>query len=579
MNSPVDTIKERLSISDVISSYLPITESGKNYKARCPFHNEKTPSFFISPERNTYYCFGCGAKGDIFSFVEQFEGVDFRGALKLLADRAGISLSEYRSESHDEKERWYEIMEEAALYFETQFVKIPEGRSYLADRGLTDETMKLFRIGYAPDAWRSVSEYLIKKGYVESDLEKVGLIKRSEKGFYDRFRSRIMFPIQDSSGRVIAFSGRIFGKDVPTNVGTPTTVDAKYLNSPDTPLFNKSHVLFGIDKAKAAIRSRGYSIVVEGQMDLILSHQAGFNNTVAVSGTALAENTTDSEAKINNLGLIRRLSSNIIFAFDGDEAGIRAASRSAAIALALDMQVKIAKLPEGKDPADIIGENTDGWKDIIRHAANIVSFHVERICAGTPDIRIRGRKIRDIVFPFIIMVRSAIERSAYITDIASRTGLREDAVREDFQTFEKTHAPVDAKPNMIPKTQEIISRRGHLERRLSGILFWQTLDAEHNQKIKDLCLLFEENMGPEMLENIKKTYEPFADNLAFEAQLWYGNKTDGIIRDAGEILLNLEEEILYERKTSLQPLDTREKLIEFDALSKRIEDIKHKRSQ
>jgi DNA primase len=573
MNSPVDTIKERLSIVDVISSYVPVIESGKNYKARCPFHNEKTPSFFISPERNSYYCFGCSAKGDIFSFVQQFEGVDFLGSLKLLADRAGITLEKSTSyESRDEKERFYSIMEEATVFFETNFKAHPEGRSYLRDRGLTDATIELFRIGFAPDSWRSVSDHLLKKGYSQDDLEKVGLIKKSDKGFYDRFRSRIMFPIQDSSGRVIAFSGRIFGKG--------DTEEAKYLNSPDTPLFNKSNVLFGIDKAKTAIRTRGYSIIVEGQMDLILSHQGGFTNTVAVSGTALSDATTDGEAKINNLGLIRRLSPNVIFAFDGDSAGIRAASRSAMIALSLDMQVKIAKLPEGKDPADIIKENSDAWKEIIKTSVNIVSFHIDRICKETNDIRIRGRKIRETVFPFISMVGSSIEQSAYITEIASKTGLRETAVHEDFQDYEKTHAQ-ERKTESSPQTKETEnkSRRDHLERRLATIIFWKSTDENLEQEIKKLCQTFIENVGVETFKNIEKIYEPFSEALSFEAQMWYGKKTDGIIRDLGEIILNLEEEILYQRKASLVPLDSQEKLIEFNTLSKRIEEIKHKRSQ
>ena len=315
MHSPVEKIKERLSINDVISSYLTITQAGKNYKAKCPFHNEKTPSFFISPERGSYYCFGCGAKGDIFSFVEHFEGTDFLGALKLLAEKAGVTLERKSYESKDKTERLYDIMEEATTFFELNFERQPEARSYLRGRGLSDPTIKSFRIGYAPSVWRSVSDHLLSKGFTREDIEAVGLIKTSDKGFYDRFRGRIIFPISDSSGRVIAFSGRIFALSSDQTKKSEVE-EAKYLNSPDTQLFNKSNVLYGIDKAKVAIRSRGYSIVVEGQMDLILSHQALFLNTVAVSGTALADSVNDTESKINNLGLIRRLSPNVIFAFD-----------------------------------------------------------------------------------------------------------------------------------------------------------------------------------------------------------------------------------------------------------------------
>ncbi|NVN97221.1 DNA primase, partial [Candidatus Nomurabacteria bacterium] len=424
MSSSVPKIKERLSIVDVISSYIQVEQSGKNFKAKCPFHNEKTPSFFISPDRGTYYCFGCGEKGDIFSFVEKFEGADFMGALKLLAERAGVKLEYERTDKDkDKKELYFEILEEATKFFEINFQKDPTPRAYLLSRGLNDTSIKNFRIGFVKDEWRSLSDYLLNKGYKKEDIEAVGLIKQTEKGAYDRFRSRIMFPISDSSGRVIAFSGRIFGKD--------DANEAKYLNSPDTPLFYKSNVLFGIDKAKSSIRTRGESIVVEGQMGLIMSHQIGFTNTVAVSGTAFTDNVVDNESKINNLGLIRRLSSNIIFAYDGDSAGIRAASRSSMIALSLDMQVKVAVLPEGKDPADIIFENGDSWKEIIKKAPDVVTFHVDRICKNTNDIRQRGKQVRDVIFPFLMMIKSSIDKSSYISLIHSKTGIPSDAIMED----------------------------------------------------------------------------------------------------------------------------------------------------
>lgn len=325
INSPVDAIKERLSITDVLSSYLELIPSGINFKAKCPFHNEKTPSFFVSPVRNAYYCFGCGAKGDIFSFVENFEGVDFKGALRTLAERAGVPLV-YSKEEIDRKERLYMAMESACVFFEQEYSKEPEVYAYLVNRGLTEETIKSFRVGYAPDAWRNLSDYLRKQGFTDKELEEVGLIKVSdksnfnEKKSYDRFRNRIMFPIFDSSSRVIAFSGRLF--ELRHKNDDPDFTEAKYLNSPDTILFNKSNVLFGIDKAKSAIRKRDYTIIVEGQIDLLLSHQMGCTNTVAVSGTALSSTIKgEGEDSINNLGLIRRLSKNVIFAYDGDSAG------------------------------------------------------------------------------------------------------------------------------------------------------------------------------------------------------------------------------------------------------------------
>lgn len=591
MNSSVLKIKERLSIVDVVSSYMTVEKAGKNYKARCPFHNEKTPSFSISPDRGMYYCFGCGAKGDIFSFVEHFEGTDFLGSLKILAERAGVELESYKNKEKDKTDIYYEIIEEATSYFEKMFAANLEARSYLLSRGINDLSIKNFRIGYAPESWNAVHDYLLAKGFKKEDIEIVGLIKRKDDRYYDRFRGRIMFPISDSSGRVIAFSGRIFGVEVPTKVGTPTVVGAKYLNSPDTPLFNKSNILFGLDKAKSSIRSRDYSIIVEGQMDLILSHQAGFTNTVAVSGTAFTDSTTDNEAKINNLGLVRRLSSNIIFAYDGDDAGIRAVSRSVVIALSLDMQVKVAILPKGQDPADVIFEDHNKWADIIKKSTNIVSFHLDKICKETSDIRIRGKKVREIIFPFMAMINSSIEKSAYINEIHRNTGISENAIMEDYKNFEKTQKTTNPViQNKEVSAKSLNSRRDSLEKRLFGIIFWKGVKEEHSIMINALQVSFEEEIGNEVYGKMLALYEPFTENLSFEAEMWYGDKIDVLLEDTREILLNLEEEIFREQASYLllrinekEQNNNKENLesdiIAYQKLVEKIEGIKSVRSK
>lgn len=593
MNSSVQKIKERLSIVDVVSSYLTLEKAGKNYKAKCPFHNEKTPSFFLSPERGSYYCFGCNAKGDIFSFVEHFEGTDFMGSLKILAEKAGVEISFNPNKGKDKTDVYYEIMEEATSFFENKFSQNKEARSYLLNRGINDNSIKSFRIGFAPDSWNSVLDHLIKKGFKQEDIEIVGLIKRKDNRFYDRFRSRIMFPMSDSSGRVIAFSGRIFmSKDgsIPGEKDS-SFEQAKYLNSPDTPLFNKSNILFGIDKAKNSIRSRDYSIIVEGQMDLILSHQAGFTNTVAVSGTAFTDTTVDNESKINNLGLVRRLSSNIIFAYDGDDAGVRAASRSAIIALSLDMQVKVAELPGDKDPADIIYEDQNKWKEIIKNSVNIVSFHLDRICKATNDVRARGKKIREVIFPFLVMINSSIEKSAYINEIHRKSGLSETAIMEDYKNYEKTQVTGS---NLI-KEKEVeqknnISRRDALEKRLFSIILWKGDNEEQLGEINKLRASFEEDIGVEKFKKMLSLYEPYADNLSFEAETWYGNKTNALTNDTKELILNLEEEIFRDEASSLLiNINEKEKnnikenleldLINYQKIVEKIEEIKNRRSK
>jgi DNA primase len=578
--SVVPTIKERLNIVDVLSSYITVEGSGKNFKARCPFHNEKTPSFYISPERNSYYCFGCGAKGDIFSFVEHFEGTDFKGALKMLAARAGVPLEDFRNskEDRDEKERLYDCMEEATKYFQAEFLKNAEARMYLLNRGVSDESIENFRIGYAPNSWRSVSDYLLKKGFTKTEIENVGLIKNKENSFYDRFRGRIMFPISDSSGRVIAFSGRIFGR--------PDDEEAKYLNSPDTTLFNKSNVLFGIDRAKTAIRTRGYSIIVEGQLDLVLSHQAGFTNTVATSGTALADATETNDARINNLGLLRRLSPNIIFAFDGDNAGIRACGRGAMIALGFDMQVKVAILPEGEDPADIIKKDSEVWKNIIKNSVNIITFYVRRICNEDSDLRARGRKIREVVFPYLAMIKSSIELDAYLQEIASNTGLSHQAIFSDFQDFLKVHKTFsDVKENTVKEIKNVVdSRKDVLLKRLFGILNWQKNNTEILKQIDIFRGKIDEVFGENYWGELENIHTPYIESLSFEAEMWYGGKIDTLSRDIVELLLNTEEELLKERliivsdnmnrSTDSLPKDLIE---EYQILTQKIQHIKNSR--
>lgn len=601
MNSPVEKIKERLSIVDVVSSYIKLTKAGKNYKAKCPFHNEKTPSFYVSTERDSYYCFGCGAKGDIFSFVEQFEGLDFKGALKLLADKAGIVLTYERDDqSFDQKERFYQILEEATKYFEVNLLNNNQAKEYLKYRGIKEETIKNFRIGYALEEWRSMLNYLTKKNFKRDDILKVGLIKESDSNYYDRFRGRIIFPICDSSGRTIAFTGRIFPEKKSDKENTQ--IVAKYLNSPETALFNKSGVLFGIDKAKNAIRMRNYSILVEGQMDLILSHQAGFNNTVAISGTALSETTETNEAsetnenivlqKINNLGLVRRLSDNIILAFDGDKAGVKATGRSAMIALSLGMQVKIAVLPEGQDPADIILKDKEQWKDIVKNSVNIINFYLEKFCLETNDIRKIGQKIREIIFPFLNVLNSQIEKSSYISYINQKTNIPIEAINLDLEKY-KNENMGHLLPDNNGNVQNINiknNRRQELEKNYLGIIHWNKKQKENHPEIKRINESFKKKIGENVLNNINNVYQDIIEDLAFKTEMWYGGEIEKTIYDLEELTLNLEEEILNEKINDLRgrinyrnkDIDKKELPIILKEIQKivgRIEEIKKLRGQ
>ncbi|MBX4198712.1 DNA primase [Candidatus Parcubacteria bacterium] len=418
MRGNVEEVKDRLDIAEVIGGYVKVDKAGANFKAKCPFHNEKTPSFFISPARQSYYCFGCGAKGDIFTFVEEMEGVDFKEALKTLAAKAGVELKYERGESKGDTDKLYDALEEAAAFFESGLEASAEAKKYLASRGVSDESVKEWRLGYVPEDWRLLREHMLGKGYDDVTLTKAGLIKMSvdhkDKEPYDVFRGRVIFPIFDASGRVIAFSGRALAPDA-----TP-----KYLNSPDTPLFVKSDVLYGLDKAKQDIRKKDYTVLVEGQLDLVLSHQSGVKNTVASSGTAFTA---------QHLERLRRLSPRILLAFDSDEAGSKASERSTVLALSLGLEVKLAKMPEGSDPADMVKTNPESWKDVLRKAKPAIEVFLDEILSEEKDARKVGKAIEKKVLPLILLLSSSIERSHFVSLIGKRTGLKEEHIWEDLK--------------------------------------------------------------------------------------------------------------------------------------------------
>jgi len=588
MNSPVQQIKERLSIEEVVSSYIKLEKAGTNLKAKCPFHNEKTPSFFISPDRGTYYCFGCGVKGDIFTFVEEFEGLDFRGALKLLAGRAGIVLESYDpkdKKNQSEKERLYQIIEEATLFFEKNLKENPEALSYLKDRGLNDESIKNFRIGFVKNDWRELYSHLTRKGFGDVELEKAGLIKKTEKGYYDRFRGRIMFPMSDSSGRVIAFSGRIFVDDLSAQAGGKS---AKYLNSPETPIFNKSSILYGLDKAKQSIRKNDFSIVVEGQFDLILSHQAGFRNTVATSGTALVDQEKSKDNVINNLGVVSRLSQNIVFIFDSDKAGFNASIRATPIAMALfsDMNVKASSVPGGMDPADLIkNKGVDAWREVIKNSKHIIEFLIDKYMSDDSRDKLKIKlEIDGKIIPYIALINNPIKKSHFITLVSNKTGISESDIREKLEKveFELKHEKEDIK--IAIENEEKKLRKDPIERRLLGIAFWQ--DSIKDKKI-DPELIFRKlasPIGSGSKEDILEKYKDRREDLIYEVEEFYSNN-ENLDKDVNEMLLNLEEEYLNEELTKqmmeLQNLKGKEDEIEIfkkiNEINKRKEDIKNGR--
>ncbi len=409
----VQQIKDKLSIQDIVVPYVKLTRAGKSLVGLCPFHKEKTGSFHVSLERGTWHCFGCGLGGDGFSFIEKIENVDFKGALKILADKAGVTI-EYDNSSRERSsrtERLREVMNQASEWYAGKLLGSP-AEAYAKKRNISDDTIRDWRLGYAPDAWRALLEALTEKGFTIEELLGAGLIKEADGKagtYYDRFRNRLMFPIRDSAGRVVAFTGRALSADD----------QAKYLNSPETELYHKSEILFGMDKAKDAIRMRKFTMLVEGQIDVLLAHQAGFGNAVALSGTALSE---------KHLTLMKRSSENLMLVLDADRAGIIASARSVQLSLRADFSVKITTLPDGMDPADLISKDKKLFAACITEARPAIDFFLislRKIANG----RQLTHMIQEIVFPLIESIPNPIEKDRAIQRTALELGSSAESVR------------------------------------------------------------------------------------------------------------------------------------------------------
>ncbi len=544
MSSQTEQIKSKLGIVEVIGSYIKLEKAGANFKARCPFHNEKSASFFVSPTRDNYHCFGCNRGGDIFSFVQDIEGLDFVGALEVLARRAGIELKPIDLKLKTENERLYAILEEATKFYHMNLLQNNEAKLYLKNRQLSEETVRRFRIGFSKPEWSTLLTHLTNKGFKESDIEKTGLIIPSNQSirhaggrYYDRFRGRIMFPLSDISGRTVGFSGRI--------IITSDREEAKYINSPQTALYDKSRILFGYDKAKAEIRAKDLCVLVEGQMDLVSSHQAGVLNSVAVSGTALTA---------YHLGLIKRLTDNLVMAFDGDTAGISAARRGINIALSLGMEVKIALLPDGLDPADLVNQSPLAWKQAVAESTNVIDFYLAVLARKKYDSRTLNKKISEEVLPYVARLSNVIDQAGFVSKIASFVGTREEPVWDELKKVRLDNTEVEglsSAENLSSSTQMTGSSRLQLiERKLFGLLFWLKTQTNSILTTEDLSEKMSNILGIERFSSKSDLYENDKEQLILEAELSYeGNEF--LVSESEELLAGLKEEFLKDELTLL----------------------------
>lgn len=432
----VEQIKQKVDIVDLVSTYLTVKKAGTNYRALCPFHNEKTPSLMISPEKQIFKCFGCNEAGDIFSFVMKMENLEFREALEMLAERAGVILRrKYKEKSIkgeektvDRKTRLFRVNSICAQVYHKILLTHSSGKQaleYLHKRGIKDDTIKIFSIGYAPSS-RVIKSYLLKKGFTEMEIQNAG--------GPDRFYKRIIFPITDVMGNVLGFTGRTTDKDQ----------QPKYLNTPETIIFHKSRILFNLSRARGEIKLANTTVVVEGQMDVISSWQAGVKNVVASSGTALTE---------EHLQILYRYTPNIIFAFDSDSAGIKTSKRAFEMAISQGFNVKVIDLGKYKDPGEVCEENPLEWKKIVGSAKEVIDWYFDVIAREYSDrsnlstdrhdanasrddnLSSREKKeIADEILPVINKIPDDIERADYIAKIALKLELPQEIF---FQALEK----------------------------------------------------------------------------------------------------------------------------------------------
>jgi DNA primase len=433
-SATLEQIRAASDIVDVIGSYLPLKRAGANFVALCPFHKEKSPSFNVNPHRQIFHCFGCHKGGDVFTFVKEYENIDFPEAVRRMADRAKIPL-EYdknpgEQQSRHLKERLLQIHEQIAQRWQNALANEASGqiaRDYLVRRGVSDEAVKLFRLGYAPDLWDDTVNWAKSKDHELGLVEQAGLILRKQDSdhYYDRFRGRLMFPICDEQGRVIGFSGRILAGDEKS---------AKYVNSPETPIFIKSKVFFGLDKSKRAVLEAGYAIVCEGQLDLIACFMAGVQNIVAPQGTAF----TADHARI-----LKRYVEEVVLCFDSDEAGQNAAVRSLDTLLASGLAVRVAVVPAPHDPDSFIkASGGPAFKQLIERAEGFFDYYLNRLCATNEVTTDKGR---------LVVLRSMAEAvhktgngvlvDKYAQKTALRLGVTPDAVRAEFRKLSRASAP------------------------------------------------------------------------------------------------------------------------------------------
>jgi DNA primase len=415
----VEQVKSKVDLVDLISEYLPLKKAGRNLKAACPFHLETSPSFMVSPDLQIWRCFGCGKGGDAYTFLEEKEGMTFPEALEYLAKRVGVTIKRKISQGDDSKAKLYQINELAARFYNYLLVKHKvgeEAREYLKRRKISEKSIEKFEIGYAPKAWETLLKFLSKK-YQLSDISNSGLLVAKEKGgFYDRFRGRLMFPIKSAGGEIVGFSGRVLKDE---------SSEPKYINTPETKIFSKGRILYGLHLARASIKHENEAILVEGEFDAIASHQAGVENAVATKGTALTE---------NQVTILSRLCDNLSICFDTDLAGDAAARRGIELADSAGLNIKVIQLEKAKDPADLISQSPNLWQKAVSKAIPVFDFLISSALRRNDQLTAQGKKqIAGELLPILGKITDEVVKAHYLSKLASQLEVGEEVLRKEME--------------------------------------------------------------------------------------------------------------------------------------------------
>jgi|WetSurMetagenome_2_1015567.scaffolds.fasta_scaffold21979_3 DNA primase len=538
-----EEIKSKLDIVDVIREYVPNLKAvGVNFSALSPFKREKTPSFIVSPEKQIWHCFSTDKGGDIFSFIMEMEGVSFVEALRILAPKAGVQLRRENPEVSSKRNRLLDIMETAVIFYHKTFLESPlaaSAREYIfKKRELSEATVMEWQIGYSPDSWDDLLNVLKKRGYTEIEIQAAGLAikKEARNSFFNRFRGRIMFPINDINGNTVAFTARVS----PEREATEQM--GKYINSPETMLYSKSRVVFGLDKAKMEIKSLGYAIVVEGQMDCISCHQAGFKNVVASSGTAFTA---------EQLKLLKRYSNNLSLSFDMDAAGQLAADRGIREAFAAEMNIKVITLPEGKDPDELIRKDVESWKKSVAEAKHVMQYYFDKVFAAYNVEESEGkREAAKKILPIISRLPDRIEQDHWLRKLAEKLGVGETALRETLIAAKSQErkpinsAPVQAETQPKRESREeklshgllamIMKFPSHFDYIVNRLSLEHFFGAESKAFYKNLVIYYNDNVSKAENGRVEINYNDFRNWLASQPD---GLNNEGLFRLLEKIVI------------------------------------------